>query len=265
MKTNKYNKRREDGKRGENFSNSPEKKDPLVRLNKYIANTGLCSRRDADGLIKSGNITVNDEVVTEMGIKIEHNDVVKYRGEKLHRENKVYILLNKPGDYITTLDDPRNRKTVYDLTKNACPERIYPVGRLDRNTTGLLLLTNDGELTKILTHPRYNKKKIYHIFLDRNLSKNDRDQIASGITLSDGYIKVDNISYPDPSDKKQVGVEIHSGKNRIIRRIFEHFGYNVEKLDRVYFAGLTKKNLPRGKWRFLSQKEIARLKMGAYK
>ncbi len=240
-------------------------KDTTTRLNKYIANTGLCSRRDADELIKTGKISVNGKIVTEMGIKVDRNDTVKYKGKKLRKESKVYILLNKPRDYITTMDDPKNRKTVYDLVRKACPERAYPVGRLDRNTTGVLLLTNDGELTKVLSHPRYNKKKIYHVFLDKDLTGNDMDKIVEGITLDDGLVHVDAITYPTIDDKKQVGLEIHSGRNRIVRRLFEHLGYKIEKLDRVYFAGLTKKNLSRGKWRFLSQKEISMLKMGAYK
>ena len=240
-------------------------KDTTIRLNKYIAYTGLCSRRDADELIKTGKISVNGKIVTEMGIKVDWNDTVKYKGKKLRKETKVYILLNKPRDYITTMDDPKNRKTVYDLVRKACPERVYPVGRLDRNTTGVLLLTNDGELTKVLSHPRYNKKKIYHVFLDKDLTGNDMDKIVEGLTLDDGLVHVDAITYPTINDKKQVGLEIHSGRNRIVRRLFEHLGYKIEKLDRVYFAGLTKKNLSRGKWRFLSQKEISMLKMGAYK
>ena len=248
-------------KRNANFQG----KDTTIRLNKYIAYTGLCSRRDADELIKTGKISVNGKIVTEMGIKVDRNDIVKYKGEKLRKESKVYILLNKPRDYITTMDDPRNRKTVNDLVKKACPERVYPVGRLDRNTTGVLLLTNDGELTKVLSHPRYNKKKIYHVFLDKDLTGNDMDKIVEGITLDDGLVHVDAITYPTIDDKKQVGMEIHSGRNRIVRRLFEHLGYKIEKLDRVYFAGLTKKNLSRGKWRFLAQKEISMLKMGAYK
>ena len=248
-------------KRNANFQG----KDTTIRLNKYIAYTGLCSRRDADELIKTGKISVNGKIVTEMGIKVDLNDIVKYKGEKLRKESKVYILLNKPRDYITTMDDPKNRKTVNDLVRKACPERVYPVGRLDRNTTGVLLLTNDGELTKVLSHPRYNKKKIYHVFLDKDLIGNDMDKIVEGIILDDGLVHVDAITYPKIDDKKQVGLEIHSGRNRIVRRLFEHLGYKIEKLDRVYFAGLTKKNLSRGKWRFLSQKEIAMLKMGAYK
>ena len=268
MKTIRHNTAKDDQKRPsekqKRITNYSEK-DTTTRLNKYIANTGLCSRRDADELIKNGKISVNGKIVTEMGIKVDRSDVVKYKGEKLFKENKVYILLNKPRDYITTMDDPKNRKTVYDLVKKACPERVYPVGRLDRNTTGVLLLTNDGELTKVLSHPRYNKKKIYHAFLDKDLTANDMDKIVEGLTLDDGLVHVDAITYPQIDDKKQVGLEIHSGRNRIVRRIFEHLGYKVEKLDRVYFAGLTKKSLSRGKWKFLSQKEIAMLKMGAYK
>ncbi|MBN2348448.1 MAG: rRNA pseudouridine synthase [Bacteroidales bacterium] len=236
-----------------------------IRLNKYIASTGLCSRREADELITSGLIKVNDKIVTELGSKINPGDTVYYNNAKLKEEKKVYILLNKPKDYVTTVEDPNAKKTVLDLVRNACKERVYPVGRLDRNTTGVLLLTNDGELTGKLTHPKFNKLKIYHIYLNKPLKSADMDKIASGITLDDGFIKADAISYADPVDKKQVGIEIHSGRNRIVRRIFEQLDYKVLKLDRVYFAGLTKKGIPRGKWRFLDDKEIAVLKMNAYK
>ncbi|MCK5823334.1 MAG: rRNA pseudouridine synthase [Bacteroidales bacterium] len=235
-----------------------------MRLNKYIGKSGLCSRREADEHIKNGLITVNGKLVTELGTKVSPNDIVKYDGSLLKSEKNIYLLLNKPKDFITTLSDKHERKTVIDLVKNACEERIYPVGRLDRNTTGVLLLTNDGDLTKQLTHPKYNKKKIYHVTLDRELSKNDLDEIAEGLTLDDGFIKVDEISYID-NDKKQIGIEIHSGKNRIVRRIFNKKNYNVKKLDRVYFSGLTKKGVQRGKWRFLTEKEIFMLKMGSYK
>jgi len=235
-----------------------------MRLNKYIAKSGLCSRREADEHIKNGLITVNGKLVTELGTKVSPNAIVKYDGSVLKSEKNVYLLLNKPKDFITTLSDKHERKTVVDLVKNACEERIYPVGRLDRNTTGVLLFTNDGELTKQLTHPKYNKKKIYHVTLDKDLTKNDLDKIAEGLTLDDGFIKVDEISYID-DDKKQIGVEIHSGKNRIVRRIFNSVNYNVKKLDRVYFSGLTKKGIKRGKWRFLTEKEIFMLKMGSYK
>ncbi|NLB87159.1 MAG: rRNA pseudouridine synthase [Bacteroidales bacterium] len=234
-----------------------------VRLNKYIANAGICSRREADTFISAGLVSVNGEIVTELGVKVMPGDEVKFNDEKINPERKVYILLNKPKDYVTTLDDPEGRRTVMDLIQNACKERVYPVGRLDRNTTGLLLLTNDGELTKKLTHPSYNKKKIYHVELDKALSRDHLNQIAQGIELEDGPIVVDAISYVD-NLKTEVGIELHSGKNRIVRRIMEHFGYNVKRLDRVYFAGLTKLNLPRGRWRFLSDQEVIRLKTGMY-
>jgi len=236
----------------------------LIRLNKYIANTGVCSRREADEYIKVGLVSVNGKVVTEMGTKISIHDEIKYNNARLKREKNVYLILNKPKDYITTVEDPHAEKTVMELIKGACKERVYPVGRLDRNTTGILLFTNDGDLTKKLTHPKYNKKKIYHAFLDQNLKKEDIHKIAEGLELEDGFIKVDDINYVDPVDKKQVGIEIHSGKNRIIRRIFEHLGYRMVKLDRVFFAGLTKKGLKRGHWRFLTDQEIASLKMGSY-
>ncbi len=245
-------------------SGKSDDEDFEIRLNKYIAKSGLCSRREADEHIKNGLITVNGKLVTELGTKVSPNDVVKYDGSVLKSEKKVYLVLNKPKDFITTMSDKHERKTVLDIVKNACEERIYPVGRLDRNTTGVLLFTNDGELTKKLTHPKYNKKKIYHVTLDRDLTKNDMDKIEEGITLDDGFVKVDTISYVN-DDKKQIGVELHSGKNRIVRRIFNKINYNVKNLDRVYFAGLTKKGIQRGKWRFLTDKEIFMLKMGSYK
>ena len=235
-----------------------------IRLNKFLANAGVCSRREADEFIQAGVVTVNGEVVTELGTKVLRTDVVKFHDDPVLLEKKVYVLLNKPKDYVTTSDDPQQRKTVMDLVKNACPERIYPVGRLDRNTTGVLLLTNDGDLASKLTHPKYLKKKIYHVYLDRNVTAHDMQQIAEGITLDDGEIKADAIEYASDTDKKQVGIEIHSGKNRIVRRIFESFGYKVLKLDRVQFAGLTKKNLRRGDWRYLTEDEVDRLRMGAY-
>lgn len=237
----------------------------FIRLNKYIASTGVCSRREADEFIQAGLITVNGKLVTELGVKVSSADLVKYNGETLREEKKVYILMNKPKDYVTTVEDPHAKKTVLELVRGACKERVYPVGRLDRNTTGVLLLTNDGEITKRLTHPKFEKLKIYHVYLNRNLKQGDMDKVASGITLEDGFIKADSISYADPVDKKQVGIEIHSGRNHIVRRIFESLGYEIAKLDRVYFAGLTKKNLRRGEWRFLSEKEIAMLKMNAFK
>ena len=235
-----------------------------LRLNKYLANAGVCSRREADEFIQAGVVSVNGEIVTELGTKILRTDVVKFHDQPVSIEKKVYVLLNKPKDYVTTSDDPQQRKTVMDLVKNACPERIYPVGRLDRNTTGVLLLTNDGDLASKLTHPKYLKKKIYHVYLDKNVTAHDLQQIAEGIQLEDGEIKADDVQYAHPTDKKQVGIEIHSGKNRIVRRIFESLGYRVQKLDRVQFAGLTKKNLKRGDWRYLTEEEVDRLRMGAY-
>ena len=235
-----------------------------VRLNKFLANAGICSRREADEFIQAGVITVNGNVVTELGTKILRTDEVRFHDQPVSLEKKVYVLLNKPKDYVTTSDDPQQRKTVMDLVKNACPERIYPVGRLDRNTTGVLLLTNDGDLASKLTHPKFLKKKIYHVYLDKNVTAHDLTQIAAGIQLEDGEIHADDVQYTDPNDKKQVGIEIHSGKNRIVRRIFEHLGYRVVKLDRVQFAGLTKKNLRRGDWRYLTEEEVDRLRMGAY-
>ncbi len=234
----------------------------LVRLNKYIANAGICSRREADELIATGVIQVNGKTITEMGYKVKPTDVIRYGGQTLRKERLVYLILNKPKDYITTADDPQERKTVLELIHGACRERVYPVGRLDRATTGLLLFTNDGELTKKLTHPRYGVKKIYHVTLDKPLKHADLDKIAAGIELEDGPIKVDEITYvSDGIDKTQVGIELHSGKNRIVRRIFEHVGYNVRKLDRAMFGPLTKKDLPRGRWRFLTDAEIGMLKM----
>mgnify|MGYP002524048859 FL=1 len=235
-----------------------------IRLNKFLANAGVCSRRDADKYITAGVVTVNGEIITELGTKIKRNDVVRFNNEPVSIEKKVYVLLNKPKDYVTTSDDPQNRKTVMELVRNICHERIYPVGRLDRNTTGVLLLTNDGELASKLTHPKYKKKKIYHVYLDRKVTAADMKQIANGIMLDDGEVHADAIEYASQTDKKQVGIEIHSGRNRIVRRIFESLGYHVTKLDRVYFAGLTKKNLRRGQWRFLSQEEVNFLKMGEF-
>ena len=235
-----------------------------LRLNKFLANAGICSRREADEFIQAGVVTVNGEVVTELGTKILRTDEVKFHDAPVSLEKKVYVLLNKPKDYVTTVDDPQQRKTVMDLVKDACPERIYPVGRLDRNTTGVLLLTNDGVLASKLTHPKFLKKKVYHVHLDRNVTAHDLQQIRDGITLEDGEIKADAVEYADDNDKAQVGIEIHSGKNRIVRRIFESLGYRVTKLDRVQFAGLTKKNLRRGDWRFLTEKEVDMLRMGAF-
>ena len=238
--------------------------DEPVRLNRYLANAGVCSRREADTFIQAGVVKVNGVVVTELGTKVKRSDEVMFHDQAINMEKKVYVLLNKPKDYVTTSDDPQNRKTVMELVKNACRERIYPVGRLDRNTTGVLLFTNDGDLATKLTHPQYLKKKIYHVFCDKNVTPADLRQIADGIMLEDGEIHADAIDYAHETDKKQVGIEIHSGRNRIVRRIFEHLGYKVVKLDRVYFAGLTKKNVKRGDWRFLTQDEVNMLKMGAF-
>lgn len=235
-----------------------------VRLNKYLANAGICSRREADEFIQAGVVSVNGQVVTELGTKVLRTDDIRFHDQKVSMEKKVYVLLNKPKDCVTTSDDPQQRKTVMDLVKNACPERIYPVGRLDRNTTGVLLLTNDGDLASKLTHPKFLKKKIYHVFLDKKVTAHDMQQIATGITLEDGEVHADAIGYASATDKSQVGIEIHSGKNRIVRRIFESLGYRVVKLDRVLFAGLTKKNLRRGDWRFLTEKEVDMLRMGAF-
>ena len=235
-----------------------------IRLNKFLATAGICSRREADEFITAGVVSVNGEVVTELGTKIKRTDEVKFHDEPVSIERKTYILLNKPKDCVTTSDDPQERKTVMDFVKGACKERIYPVGRLDRNTTGVLLLTNDGDLASKLTHPKYLKKKIYHVYCDKNVTKADLDQIAAGVTLDDGEIHADAISYASETDKSQVGIEIHSGKNRIVRRIFESLGYKVIKLDRVYFAGLTKKGLRRGDWRYLTEQEVNMLRMGSF-
>ena len=235
-----------------------------IRLNKFLANAGICSRREADEFIAAGVVSVNGVVVTELGTNIQRTDDVKFHDESVNIERKVYVLLNKPKDCVTTSDDPQERKTVMHCVKDACKERIYPVGRLDRNTTGVLLLTNDGDLASKLTHPKFLKKKIYHVYCDKNVTKADLDQIASGITLEDGEIHADAISYASETDKKQVGIEIHSGKNRIVRRIFESLGYRVNKLDRVYFAGLTKKGLRRGDWRYLTEQEVNMLRMGSF-
>jgi 23S rRNA pseudouridine2605 synthase len=230
-------------------------------LNKFVAHGGICSRRDAAVLVKEGKVTVNGEVVSDPGTKVSALDVVKVAGKKITpSRNFVYILLNKPKDYITTVEDPEGRKTVLDLIKQATTERVYPVGRLDRNTSGVLLLTNDGDLAQKLSHPKHEIKKVYEVKLDRQLTKADMDSIASGVTLEDGLVAPDVIAYADAKDKSVIGIEIHSGRNRIVRRIFEHFKYDVKALDRVLFAGLTKKNVQRGKWRFLNEKEVRLLK-----
>lgn len=238
-----------------------------MRLNQYIAHSGLCSRRDADQLIKNGEVSINGEIVNTMGVVVQPEDIVKVKGKLIKPERFIYILLNKPKDYITTTSDEKDRKTVVDIImpklkqdKSIGNVRIYPVGRLDRNTTGLLLLTNDGELTQRLTHPKFNIEKIYVAELDQNISIDEMEKISEGIELEDGFIKVDDIAYSDPRFKNKVGVAIHSGKNRIVRRIFEHMGYQVKYLDRIVFAGLTKKDLPRGTWRFLTEEEVLKLK-----
>ncbi len=238
--------------------------DAPLRLNKFLANAGVCSRREADDFITAGVVSVNGVVVTELGTKVKRSDEVLFHDQIVKLEKKVYVLLNKPKDYVTTSDDPQQRKTVMDLVKDACNERIYPVGRLDRNTTGVLLLTNDGELASKLTHPKFLKKKIYHVFLDKKVTAHDMQQIADGVKLEDGEVHADAIEYADEQDKTQVGIEIHSGKNRIVRRIFESLGYRVVKLDRVQFAGLTKKGVRRGDWRYLTEKEVDILRMGAF-
>lgn len=235
-----------------------------IRLNKYLANAGVCSRREADDFIQAGAVKVNGDVITELGTKITRADTVLFKDKPIELESKVYVLLNKPKGFVTTTDDPENRKTVMDLVKSACSERIYPVGRLDRGTTGVLLLTNDGDLASKLTHPRYEKRKIYQVWVDKPVTAEHMQEIADGIELEDGEIHVDAISYVTEEDLTQIGIEIHSGKNRIVRRIFEKFDYRVLKLDRVYFAGLTKKNLSRGRWRYLTEKEVNMLRMGAF-
>ena len=242
-------------------TDSEHKDDGLIRLNRYIANAGICSRRKADELIEAGVVSVNGEVITELGSKVDPaKDEVRYNGERLRREKMVYVLLNKPKDYITTTDDPQERRTVMQLVAKATRERVYPVGRLDRNTTGLLLLTNDGSLAERLSHPRNNIVKIYNIELDKNLAQGDLNKITFGLELEDGFVKPDAVSYVQGASKREIGIQIHSGKNRIVRRIFEHLGYDVVKLDRVVYANLTKKDLPRGRWRYLEEKEIIQLK-----
>lgn len=241
----------------------PEIKD-VVRLNRFIANSGVCSRREADTLIQAGVVTVNGEVVTELGTKVNiHDDDIRFNGERLKGEEKVYLIMNKPKGYVTTASDPHAEKTVIDLLKG-CSSRVYPVGRLDKNTTGVLLLTNDGEIAERLTHPSYDKKKIYQVSLDRELSEEDYHKILEGVSLTDGDVKADELEFIDTNDKRKIGIEIHSGKNRIVRRIFDSLGYNVKALDRVYFAGLTKKGLKKGEWRYLTEGEINILKIGAY-
>lgn len=263
-----YSRRRDDDNELEGFvstatKRTPKKESSETRLNKFIANSGICSRREADDYIAAGVVSVNGQVVTEMGYKVKPGDDVRFNGERMKGETKVYVLLNKPKDYVTTTGDPHADKTVLDLIGDKCTQRIFPVGRLDKGTTGVLLLTNDGEMTERLTHPSYNKKKIYHVFLNRKAKVADLRQLIEGIELEDGMAQADHVEFVG-EDKKEVGVEIHSGRNRVVRRMFEALGYRVEKLDRVYFAGLTKKNLRRGQWRFLTEQEISALKMGAY-
>jgi 23S rRNA pseudouridine2605 synthase len=261
-------KRRPAGKFRERVNNqSPIKKkqeSKPVRLNRFIAGSGVCSRRDADEIIRKGWITVNGKQVTDFGTRVSEDDDVRYKNRKLSAEKKVYILMNKPKDYVTTVEDPHAERTVLDLIGDACPERVYPVGRLDKSTTGLLVLTNDGDLAGKLSHPKYNRRKIYHVFLDRAVSKTDLFRLTEGIDLEGEIIAADAVSYTEAEDKSQLGIELHSGQNRVVRRLFEKLGYKVKKLDRVYYAGLTKKNLPRGKWRFLSDKEVSMLKRGIY-
>lgn len=265
--TRKFDNKKKFSKDRDTSSNAPKKQvasNPEVdgiRLNKYIANSGICSRREADVFIAAGSAMVNGKVVTEMGYKVKLTDEVRFDGSLINPEKKRYVLLNKPKNFITTMDDDRGRKTVMELVGNASKERIYPVGRLDRNTTGLLLFTNDGELAKKLTHPKHNIQKIYHASLDKKLNSTDLNKIAEGFILDEKKVIVDEISYILNQPKSEVGVKIHSGRNRIVRRIFEHFNYKVVKLDRVIFAGLTKKDLPRGHWRHLSEMEVNNLKM----
>ena len=270
---NRYGQNRPQQRRNKNYNSRPQRieyelpeVDPNepIRLNKFMANAGICSRREADEFIQAGEVLVNGVQVTELGTKITRNDTVTFRGKVVTLERKIYVLLNKPKDCVTTSDDPQGRLTVMDIVRNACTERIYPVGRLDRNTTGVLLLTNDGDLASKLTHPKFIKKKIYHVWLDRDVNEEDMQRIADGIELEDGPIQPDAVSYANETDKNQVGIEIHSGRNRIVRRIFEALGYRVVKLDRVYFAGLTKKNLQRGRWRYLTQQEVNMLQMGSF-
>jgi len=242
-----------------------DKKEPEpIRLNRFIANSGVCSRREADELIRNGLISVNGKQITGLGTKVTYNDDVRYKGKRLSAEKKIYILMNKPKGYVTTVEDPHAEHTVIELLGDSFAERVYPVGRLDKETTGVLLITNDGDLTGRLTHPKYKRRKIYHVFLDNPVTQNDLFKLTEGIELDEMNVAADAVSYADPADKSQIGIELHSGQNRVIRRMFETLGYKVKKLDRVYFAGLTKKNVPRGKWRFLSEKEVSMLKRGIF-
>lgn len=260
-KTDKRTKKHDRRKQGRPAQNKPVKQTDEIRLNKYISNSGICSRREADMYIKTGSVSVNGVVITEMGHKVKPTDEVRFDNEVINPEPKRYVLLNKPKNFITTMDDEKGRKTVMHLVDKACKERIYPVGRLDRDTTGLLLFTNDGELAKKLTHPKHNVKKLYRVSLDQKLDAKHLHQIGENFELDGKMVYVDAISYIDNQPKTEIGIEIHSGRNRIVRRIFEHFGYKVTKLDRVIFAGLTKKNLSRGYYRMLTKQEVANLKM----
>ncbi|MGI6338005.1 MAG: pseudouridine synthase [Bacteroidales bacterium] len=249
----------------EKKTEKPERKhDEAVRLNRFISNSGICSRREADELIRKGHISVNGKVVTDLSTRVTRDDLVKYKNKSLSAEKKRYVLLNKPKGYVTTLRDPHADHTVLELVRNACKERIYPVGRLDKDTTGVLLFTNDGELARKLTHPGCNRKKIYHVFLDKPVTRKDIESVAEGTDIEGEIIIPDAVAYPDEEDKSQIGIELHSGRNRVVRRIFEKYGYRIRKLDRVYFAGLTKLNLPRGRWRFLTEKEINMLKRNSF-
>jgi len=255
----KYTQKKQQKYREEHFDlNEP------IRLNKYLSNSGVCSRREADEFIRAGLVKVNGETVSELGTKVKRSDAITFHNEPVKLEHKIYVLLNKPKNCVTTADDPQERLTVMDLVKNACQERIVPVGRLDRNTTGVLLLTNDGDLASKLTHPKFLKKKIYHVWLDKDVSVDDMQKLAEGVELEDGEIHADAVSYVSEIDQTQVGIEIHSGRNRVVRRMLETLGYHVIKLDRVYFAGLTKKNLKRGQWRYLNDREVSMLRMGAF-
>ena len=262
-----YSRKRGEGYPKQSRDRRKENTKPLsdeIRLNRYIANSGVCSRREADELIRRGEIFVNGKQITELGTKVKPTDKVVYKGKQLVPEHKVYILMNKPKGYVTTVEDPHAEHTVIDLLGNNFPERVYPVGRLDKDTTGVLLLTNDGDLTKKLTHPKFERKKIYHLFLDKEITKKDIFALAEGVDVDGEIVAADAVSTPDPDDRTQLGIEIHSGQNRIVRRMMESLGYRVKKLDRVYFAGLTKKNVQRGKWRFLTDKEVIMLKRGAF-
>lgn len=252
------------GKYNKPLLKGKKKETEQIRLNRFIANSGVCSRRDADEHIKNGLVSVNGHIVTDMGIRVTYDDDVRFKNKRLSAEKKVYILMNKPKDYVTTVEDPHAEHTVLDLIGEDCPERVYPVGRLDKATTGVLLLTNDGDLAGKLTHPKFKRKKIYHVFLDNAVTKNDLFKLTEGVELDGVKVVADAVSYADPDDKSQIGIELHSGQNRVIRRMFETLGYKVKKLDRVYFAGLTKKNVQRGKWRFLTDKEVSMLKRGIF-